>query len=214
MEPNKVSKKLLKRLPLYLNHLKSMPEHLENISAAALAKALGLGEVMVRKDLAKVSHTGRQRIGRSREQLMQDIENYLDFVTETGTIIVGAGELGQTLLDYSGFKEFGLNIMAGFDIQPVAKQSEGGKPIYHVNRLEDFCKCYDVHIGIIAVPAQSAQSVCDCLIACGVKAIWNFAPVSLDVPKYVVVQNENPAISLTSLNLQLRSKSMDHNPKR
>ena len=201
MEPNKVSKKLLKRLPLYLNHLKSMPEHSENISATALAKALGLGEVLVRKDLAKVSHAGRRRTGRSREQLIQDIESYLDFVTETGAIIMGAGELGQTLLDYSGFKEFGLNIMAGFDIQPVAKQSGGGKPIYHVNGLEDFCKCYDVHIGIIAVPAQSAQSVCDCLIACGIKAIWNFAPVNLEVPKYVVVQNKNLAVSLSALNL-------------
>ena len=207
MEPNKVSKRLLKRLPLYLNHLKSMPEYSQNISATALAKALGLGDVQVRKDLAKVSHTGRRRTGRSREQLIQDIENYLDFVTETGTIIVGTGKLGQALLDYSGFEEFGLNIMAGFDIQPVAKQSEVGKPIYHVNRLEDFCKCYDVHIGIIAVPAQSAQHVCDYLIACGIKAIWNFAPVNLDVPEYVVVQNENLAVSFASLNLQLRSKS-------
>ena len=209
MEPNKVSKKLLKRLPLYLNHLKSMPEHSENISATALAKALGLGDVQVRKDLAKVSHTGRRRTGRSREQLIQDIENYLDLVTETGSIIVGTGKLGQALLDYSGFKEFGLNIMAGFDLYPAAKQSAVGKPIYHVNRLESFCKYYNVNIGIIAVPAQSAQSVCDCLIACGVKAIWNFAPVHLSVPDYVVVQNENLAASVTSLSLQLRNKSMN-----
>jgi len=208
MEPNKVSKKLLKRLPLYLNHLKSMPEHSENVSATALAKALGLGDVQVRKDLAKVSHTGRRRTGRSREQLIQDIEKYLDFVTETGTVVVGAGKLGQALLDYSGFEEFGLNIMAGFDIQPADKKSEAGKPIYHINYLESFCKCYDVHIGIIAVPAQSAQNVCDCLIACGIKAIWNFAPVHLDVPEHVAVQNENLAVSLTSLRLQLRNKSI------
>lgn len=208
MEANKVSKKLLNRLPLYLNHLKSMPEHSENISATALAKALGLGDVQVRKDLAKVSHTGRRRTGRSKMQLIRDIENYLDLVTETGTIIVGAGKLGQALLDYSGFEELGLNIMAGFDIHPAAKKSAVGKPIYHVNRMESFCKCYDVHIGIIAVPAPSAQSVCDCLIACGVKAIWNFAPVHLNVPEHVLVQNENLAVSLTSLNLQLRSKNI------
>ena len=207
MEPNKVSKKLLKRLPLYLNHLKSMPEHSENISATALAKALGLGEVQVRKDLAKVSHAGRQRTGRSREQLILDIENYLDFASETGAIVVGAGKLGQALMDYSGFKAFDLNIMAGFDIQPVAEQSKSGKPIYHVNRMKTFCKHYDVHIGIIAVPAQSAQSVCDCMIECGIKAIWNFAPVTLDVPEDVVVQNENLAASLTSLSLQLQRKS-------
>lgn len=204
MEPNKVSKKLLKRLPLYLNYLKSMPEQSENVSATVLAKALGLGDVQVRKDLAKVSHTGRRRTGRSREQLIQDIETYLDLVTETGTIIVGAGKLGQALLDYDGFGKFGLNIMAGFDILPTEKQSGSGKPIYHINRLETFCKCYDVHIGIIAVPAQSAQAVCDCLIASGVKAIWNFAPVHLRVPAHVVVQNEDLAVSLSSLRLQLR----------
>lgn len=205
MEPNKVSKKLLKRLPIYLNHLKSMPDRSENVSATTIAKALGLGEVQVRKDLAKVSHVGRRRTGRSREQLILDIEQYLDFVTETGTIVVGAGKLGQALLDYSGFEEFGLNIMAGFDIQPQEKQSAHGKPIYPMNRLESFCKCYDVHIGIITVPADSAQSVCDALIACGIRAIWNFAPVHLNVPEYVAVQSENLAISLSSLRLQLQN---------
>lgn len=205
MEPNKVSKKLLKRLPIYLNHLKSMPDHSENVSATTIAKALSLGEVQVRKDLAKISHAGRRRTGRSREQLILDIEQYLDFVTETGSIVVGAGKLGQALLDYSGFQEFGLNIMAGFDIQPQEKQSTHGKPIYPMNRLESFCKCYDVHIGIITVPADSAQSVCDALIACGISAIWNFAPVHLNVPEHVAVQSENLAISLSSLRLQLQN---------
>ena len=206
MEPNKISKKLLKRLPLYLNHLKSMPEETRNISATALANALGLGDVQVRKDLAKVSNAGRRRTGRSKEQLIMDIENYLDLVTQTGTVIVGAGKLGQALLDYDGFEEFGLNIMAGFDILSSEKMSQSGKPIYPISRLEAFCKCYDVHIGIITVPARSAQSVCDQLVSCGVSAIWNFAPVHLSVPNHVVIQNENLAVSLTSLNLQLRGK--------
>lgn len=205
MEPNKVSKKLLKRLPVYLNYLKNLPEHSENISATAMAKALGLGDVQVRKDLAKISHTGRRRTGRNRELLIQDIEDYLDFATETGTILIGAGKLGQALLDYSGFVESGLNLMAGFDIQPGKKLSDGGKPIYPMSRLESFCKCYDVRIGIIAVPAESAQSVCDSLVACGINAIWNFAPVHLKVPEHVVVQSENLAVSLASLRLQIRS---------
>lgn len=207
MEPSKASKKLLKRLPVYLNHLKSMPDPSENVSATTIAKALGLGEVQVRKDLAKVSHAGRRRTGRSREQLILDIEKYLDFVTETGTIVVGAGKLGQALLDYSGFDEFGLNIMAGFDLQPVEKQSGHGKPIYSMSRLESFCKCYDVHIGIITVPAESAQAVCDVLVACGIRAIWNFAPVHLQVPEYVAVQSEHLAVSLSALRMQLQNNT-------
>ena len=206
MEPNKVSKKLLKRLPFYLHHLKNMPEQSENISATALAKALGLGEVQVRKDLAKVSHAGRRRTGRSRKQLIQDIEAYLDFVTETGAILVGAGKLGQALLDYPGFAGSGINLMAGFDICPVDVQTSGGKPIYPISRMESFCKYYDVHIGIVAVPAESAQAVCDCMVACGIKAIWNFAPVYLKTPEHVMVQSEDLAISIASLRMRLRNQ--------
>ena len=204
METIKVSKKLLNRLPGYLNHLKSLPKESENISAAAIARALGLGEVQVRKDLAKISHTGRRRTGRCREQLILDIEKYLDFTADAGTIIVGTGKLGTALLDYDGFNEAGLNVMAGFDLHPTREETDQGKPIYAMTRLETFCRRYEVRIGIIAVPANSAQDVCDTLVSCGVEAIWNFAPVRLRVPEYVIVKNENLAMSLTSLRMELQ----------
>lgn len=204
MEPEKFSRTLLKRLPLYLNHLRSLPENCVNVSATTIARSLGLGDVQVRKDLAKVSDVGRRRTGRSREQLIRDIEEYLNFATATGTIIVGAGKLGQALLDYSGFADNGLNVMAAFDLQPVPSLSESGKAIYPMSRLEAFCKCYDVRIGIISVPAENAQSVADALVACGIRAIWNFAPVHLNVPGHVLVQEENLAASLASLRVQLR----------
>ena len=205
MEPEKYSRTLLKRLPLYLNHLRGLPEDCVNVSATNIARSLGLGDVQVRKDLAKVSAMGRRRTGRSREQLIRDIEEYLNFVTATGTIIVGAGKLGQALLDYTGFEENGLNVMAAFDLQSAPSLSESGKSIYPMSRLEAFCKCYDVRIGIISVPADSAQSVADALVACGIRAIWNFAPVHLTVPGHVLVQQENLAASLASLRVQLRS---------
>ena len=206
MQTQKASRKLLERLPVYLNYLKSLPEETNNVSATSIALALGLGHVQVRKDLAKVSDEGRRRTGRSREKLIRDIEEYLDYATTTGTVLVGAGKLGRALLDYEGFDELGLNVMAAFDRNPVGKQTEQGKPIYPMGRLELFCKCYDVRIGIIAVPAESAQEVCDQLVACGVKAIWNFAPVHLRVPDYVVVQSENLAASLAALCMQLKEK--------
>ncbi len=206
MENTKVSRKLLQRLPIYLKHLKTLPEDSDRISATAIAAAVGLGHVQVRKDLAKVSEGGRCRTGRSREKLIRDIENYLDYVSPVGTIIVGAGKLGQALLDYEGFEESGLNVMAGFDIQPSAPETGNGKPIYPMNRLESFCRCYSVSIGIIAVPADTAQSVCDTLIAHGIHAIWNFAPVRLQVPDYVTVQSENLAVSLAALRMQIRKR--------
>ena len=205
MEPMKVSKKLMNRLPAYLSYLKSLPEDSENVSATVIAKALGLGDVQVRKDLAKISHTGRRRTGRSREQLVRDIETFLDYATETRTIIVGAGKLGRALLDYSGFEESGVNVMAGFDILPVVNRSDDGKPISTMNRLESFCRHYDVRVGILTVPAENAQSVCDSMVACGIRVIWNFAPIHLNVPDHVVVRSENLAVSLASLCMQLKN---------
>lgn len=204
MESTKVSKKLLNRLPGYLNHLKSLPMEYENVSAASIARALGLGEVQVRKDLAKISDTGRRRTGRCRERLILDIEKYLDFASEAGTIIVGTGKLGTALLDYDGFDEAGLNVMAGFDIQPPRERTDRGKPIYPMTRLETFCKRYQVRIGIIAVPTDCAQDICDILVHCGVEAIWNFAPVRLRVPDCVIVKNEDLALALTALRVELK----------
>ena len=209
METVKVSKKLLNRLPVYLNYLKSLPDDYENVSATAMARDLNLGDVQVRKDLAKVSAAGRRRTGRSRQQLILDIESYLDITADTGTILVGTGKLGQALLDYNDFEKAGMKLMAGFDINPFADLTSGGKPIYPLNRLEPFCRHYNVHIGIIAVPPESAQETCDRLVSCGIKAIWNFAPVPLKVPNDVVVHSENLAVSLTALRLQMKKNMIE-----
>ena len=206
MEQKKVSKRLLARLPVYLNYVKSLPEGTVNISATKIAEALGLGDVMVRKDLAKVSSGARRKLGYVREYLIRDMEAFLDVNTATGAVIVGAGKLGRALLDYSGFENSGLDILAGFDARPAVKKSDGGKSVFPVSKLEAFCAGHDVHIGIIAVPSDSAQEVCDRLIGCGIRAIWNFAPVHLNVPEDIVVQNENLSGSLTALRLQLRSR--------
>lgn len=205
MEPVVISKRLLRRLPMYLLHLKSLPEE-SNVSATAVARALGLGEVMVRKDLAKISETGRRRTGRSRERLIQDIEEYLYLAIETPTVIVGAGKLGRALLDYNGFEDSGFQILAAFDQDPCTDGLKSWKPIYPMSLLEAFCRNYQVRIGIITVPAENAQEVCDLLVACGVSAIWNFAPVHLKVPEHVTVQSENLAVSLTALRIQMRKQ--------
>ena len=151
-----------------------------------------------------MSNGGRRKLGYVRENLIRDIEEFLDVNRTTCAVVVGAGKLGQALLGYNGFEKSGLSVMAGFDLHPA--QTESGKPIYPMNRLEGFCHHYDVRIGIIAVPAESAQQVCDQLVACGIRAIWNFAPVHLTVPEQVVVQSENLAVSLTALRMQLRSR--------
>ena len=207
MEKKKISQSVLKRLPGYLVYLKNMPQgSSDHISATALAAALGMGEVQVRKDLAIVSDGGRPKIGYLREGLIHDIEKFLGYNNTTDAVLIGAGKLGQALMGYSGFDEYGLNIVAGFDRNPGSDHTEEGKPIYPMTDLPQFCRENKVLMGIITVPADHAQAVCDELITGGVKAIWNFAPTHLEVPDGILVQNENMATSLAVLSVHLRAQ--------
>ena len=111
-----ISRATLKRLPTYLAYLKGMPESSGiNISATALAAGLHMGEVQVRKDLALVSSGGRPKIGYNRAALVADIEQFLGYGNTNDAVLIGAGKLGRALLGYSGFAEYGLNIVAAFD---------------------------------------------------------------------------------------------------
>ena len=207
MEQKKISKSVLKRLPGYLTYLKSMPENCPtHISATALANALGMGEVQVRKDLATVSDGGRPKIGYLRETLIQDIEDFLGYTNTNDAVLVGAGKLGQALMGYSGFDEYGLNILAGFDAKPSCDMTDEGKPIFSMDKMESFCAANKVLMGIITVPAEYAQSVCDQMIKSGIKAIWNFAPVHLEVPQGILVQTQNMATSLAVLSVHLQAQ--------
>lgn len=207
MERKEISKSVLKRLPGYLAYLKTLPEDASPyISATALANALGMGEVQVRKDLALVSDGGRPKIGYPRVSLVDDIEQFLGYDNTTDAVLIGAGKLGQALCGYSGFDAYGLNILAAFDSAPCATHTDEGKPIFHISQLQSFCRVNKVLMGIITVPAAHAQEVCDQLIACGIKAIWNFAPIHLDVPANILVQNENMATSLAVLSMHLQAQ--------
>ena len=207
MKQKEISKSVLKRLPGYVAYLRTLSDSASPyISATALANALGMGEVQVRKDLAAVSDGGRPKIGYLRESLIEDIEQFLGYDNTTDAVLIGAGKLGQALLGYNGFDAYGLNILAAFDAKPTANATDDGKPIYPMDQLENFCRANKVLMGIITVPTQHAQEVCDQLIACGIKAVWNFAPTHLDVPEHILVQNENMATSLAVLSMHLQAQ--------
>ena len=203
MEKKEISKAVLRRLPGYLSYLKGLD--VQNVSATYIASALNMGEVQVRKDLAAVSDGGRPKVGYDRLALMEDISRFLGYNNTTDAILIGAGKLGQALLGYSGFEAYGLNILAAFDLDPKISVAEG-KPVLPMTELEKFCKNNKVLMGILTVPAESAQQACDTLIACGIKAVWNFAPVHLEVPANILVQNENMATSLAVLSMHLQAQ--------
>ena len=197
-----IPKATLGRLPQYLEYLRSLPEIRRTISATAIAKALSLGDVQVRKDLAVVSGAGKPKIGYETDKLITDIESHLGCERLTNAVLVGAGKLGRALLDYDGFEDFGVKIVAGFDCNETVL-TKGTKDILPIRDIEVYCREHDVKLGIITVGQGSAQDVCDKLVQSGIKAIWNFAPVTLKVQNGVLLKQENLALSLAYLNNQI-----------
>ncbi len=198
------SRKVLQRLPMYLHLLKEKRSAGQvSTASSAIAAELGLTEIQVRKDLATVSKGGRPRLGYVVADLICDIEKALGYDNVHDAVLVGAGRLGRALLEYEGFEEYGINIIAGFDARPQEECEPGDKPVYPMEKLPDLCRRMKIHMGIITVPAQNAQEVCDMLVAAGVIAIWNFAPVHLKTPDYILVKTENMAASLAVLSNHL-----------
>ena len=204
-----VSVNTMQRLPQYLNYLKSLNDE-GYISSTEIAKALGLNDVQVRKDLSAVSSGGKPKVGYPIRSLIGDLKEFLGYNATNYAVLVGAGHLGKALMSYRGFGEYGLRIVAGFDLIPDAVGSKStGKPILPLETLPDYCAEHGVRIGVITTPAAAAQSACDLLVRGGIKAIWNFAPVHLDVPAHILVQSENMANSLAVLSMHLRAQMKD-----
>ncbi len=201
-EQKTVSRATLGRIPVYLQYLRSCAAENPTVSAASIARALGLGDVQVRKDLASVSGAGKPKIGYETAELIKRLESFLCLSRPNRAVIAGAGKLGRALLDYDGFNDYGLEIAAAFDIDPEKFGATGsGKRVYPMDRLCEFCRQQQIRIGIITVPQQAAQQVCDAMLEGGVTAIWDFAPGMVTVPEGVSLQRENLALSLAHLSM-------------
>ena len=205
MKANQITRATLGRLPLYLNYLKQIESSgTTSISATTIAKALSLGEVQVRKDLASVSGAGKPKVGYKSSDLIKRLEDTLGSNSITSAVLVGAGKLGRALLDYNGFEEFGIKIIAAFDSNDeVIRFSKTSKDILPISTLSEYCIANNVKLGIITVGQGSAQQVCNMMEQSGIKAIWNFAPCNLEVSDGILVKNENLALSLAHLSNKL-----------
>ena len=194
-----ISLSTLQRLPSYLRILKTHDE--EYISSTVIADKLNLNSIQVRKDLACISSVeGKAKLGFNTKQLVKDIENYLDVNNTTDVIVVGAGRIGQALMQYKNF-ESKINIVMGFDAD-LSKCDN--KKIFPITKLENLVKRMNIHVAILCVPAENAQEVCDLMVNAGIKGIWNFTTVHLDVPAGVVVKNEDLSASLMLLIKKLK----------
>ncbi|MDR2823457.1 MAG: redox-sensing transcriptional repressor Rex [Mycoplasmataceae bacterium] len=207
MLKNKIPKPSLNRITCYLRFLNDIKKNNQGtVSSIDIANYMGLKPIVVKKDLAFItSHDGKPKVGYKTEQLINDIKKSLHYDIVTNAIIVGMGKLGATLMSYQGFERYGLNIVAGFDAHPsVVGTVVNAKRVMPINDLKRIIENNDVRIGIITVQRESAQLVCDQLVAAGIKAIWTFAPIHLNVPSKIPVKYEDMAASLSFLSNQIK----------
>ncbi len=205
MNGKPLNRQTVERLVMYYRLLRSLPEGApDNISATHIADHLKLNQVVVRKDLAEISGGGKPKVGYIAKDLLTDIEEALGYHNTNSALLVGVGNLGRALLSYSGFDECGVHIDYAFDKDPaVIGQVFRKVTVLPVGKLGNMLERTRLHIGIITVPASQAQGVCDILVSGGIKAIWNYSPVRLNVPEDVMVRNENMALSLSLLSQHL-----------
>jgi redox-sensing transcriptional repressor len=191
----------LNRLPIYYRRLKdAIGEGTVYVSSAELGRSAGVPPAQVRKDFSYLSQKGRPGVGYEAAVLASHLGGFLGLVETKEAVLVGAGNLGQALALYPGFPAYGLQIVALFDNDPgKVGQGVGGRTILPVKEMGDLVRRRSIRIGIVTTPAAAAQEVADEMVEAGVKAIWNFAPESLEVPGDVFVKNEDLAAELAVL---------------
>lgn len=197
----------MQRMPGYLRYLKQLEAAgAEHISSVGLAEAMQENPAVVKKDLSMaVVSEGKPKVGYYIPDLIRDIESFMGYDNEKDAVLVGAGKLGQALLGYGGFEKYGLNIVAGFDVDPSLIGTEvHGKKILPCEKLGDVVRKLKVKLAVLTLPAAAAQRVADALVGAGVRAIWNFCPVTLSLPDTVAIKNENMAASLAVLSAKLK----------
>ena len=181
----------LKRLPWYLSNAKLMRERGElYVSSTQISKQISIDASQVAKDLSFVKLAGRPRVGYEINALIEVLEDFLGFTSLHKAFLFGVGSLGGALLQDSGLRHFGLEIVAAFDVQPDLVGTEvNGIPVYHSDDFLKIMEREDVNIGILTVPINIAQEITDKMVAGGIKAVWNFTPFKIRVPENIVVQN-------------------------
>jgi redox-sensing transcriptional repressor len=195
----------LRRLPLYYQFLKKIQsEKSKYISCTQIGNELNILPIQVRKDLEITEASGKPKLGYSVKELLSNIEDFLGWNNTTDAYLVGVGHLGSALLGYQGFKEYGVNIIAAFDADETKTGAEiHGKMVFPVSKLPEMIRRMGIKIGILTVPAHSAQELTSMMVEAGIHAIWNFSPVKVMAPQGIIIQHENLASSLVVLSKKL-----------
>ena len=209
MEKKKnVSMAVIKRMPKYYRYLGELLKNdVDRISSKELGEKIGFTASQIRQDLNNFGDFGQQGYGYNVKELYNQIGSILGVGKEYKTVIVGAGNIGQAIANYSRFSDIGLSTVAIFDANPkLVGMKIRDVEIRDIDTLAGFLEQNNVDIGILCVPRISGQKVCDILVKGGVKGLWNFAPIDLHVPDDVKVENVHLSESLLTLIYQMKKE--------
>ncbi|MDI6816715.1 MAG: redox-sensing transcriptional repressor Rex [Actinomycetota bacterium] len=210
MKKNKLPQTTIARLPIYLRSLVMLANKGEQIvSSEGLAQIAGTNAAQLRKDLSYLGEFGTRGVGYEVDQLVNEVSKWLGLLRDRTVIIVGLGRLGGALVGYQGFSQKGFKVVGAFDRDPAIIGSKvDGLLVQNINEINDFAQNLPggVDIGIIATQAPSAQGVANKMVDAGVRAIINFAPITIDVRDGVVLRQVDLSVELQILSYYLQKR--------
>jgi len=205
----RISDLVVDRLPLYARALANLDSRGRDVvSSQELGDALNVSAAQIRKDFSYFGRFGKQGRGYNVRKLLDELQRILGLNRQWRMALVGAGRLGRAILGYQGFGPQGFRIVEAFDSDPAAiGDSVNGLVIKPTDDLEATLRSKPVDIGIVAVPAEHAQTVIDALVRCGVSAILNYAPIAARVPNGVHLRQIDPVLALQGMTFYLRAEA-------
>lgn len=207
----KVSNAIIRRLPRYRRYLGYLQSKgIKKISSNELSEMIGYTASQIRQDLNTFGEFGQQGYGYEVDRLYKEINKILGLDREYKTVVVGVGNLGQAITNYTYYYKIGFNIIGLFDANPrIVGNVINDVEVMDSADLEEYCKREKIDIGIICVNRENAQKVADALVSGGVKGIWNFAPIDLAIPEGIALESVHLSDSLHALSFMIKSMNED-----
>ena len=208
METKSISQAVIKRLPRYYRYLGELLENgVDRISSSKLSELMSITASQIRQDLNNFGGFGQQGYGYNVEYLYEEIGKILELNKERNMVVFGAGNLGRAISNHTEFHKIGIRVTAIFDNNKDTIGTDvNGVKVLDVKNVEEYMHNNKVDIVAITVPKESAVKAASIVVNCGVKAIWNFAPVDLNVPEGITVENVHLTDSLMILSYNMNSE--------
>lgn len=205
MEQKEISQAVIGRLPRYFRYLGDLKdEGVERISSQELSELMQVTASQIRQDFNNFGGFGQQGYGYNVEYLYDEISKILGLNQTHHLIIIGAGNLGQAIGNYMNFERRGFILKGLFDLNPALEGKEvRGIAVQPMENIEEFVKANNIDIAVLTIPKTSAVAVAESLVKYGIKAIWNFAHVDLNVPEGIQVENVHLSDSLMKLSYNI-----------